>query len=584
MARQSNYDKFPIVKIRPTAKDCQVGWSPILERLRRAIGSGRRVVCVECYPGIREEAEQAVIQGLSCSSVIATRSLLKSAREIDAMLAPYLGDDPVFGRMNAITLEDFFDLTKLAAARECVQRHDGGMLLVIGTGAALVAPQADVLVYADLARWEIQWRQRRGEIGNLGADNLSESPSLKYKRAFFVDWRAADRLKKILLPRIDFLLDTNDAQSPKMLDGDLFREGLRVAAQRPFRVVPYFDPGPWGGHWMEEVCDLPKDKPNHAWCFDCVLEENSLLLGFGDVRVEIPALNVVFAHPRELLGDAVHGRFGTEFPIRFDFLDTMGGGNLSLQVHPLTEYIQDKFGMNYTQDESYYLLDAGPDGCVYLGLREGIDRQSMLRDLRSAQDGGPAFPAEKYVNVFPAKKHDHFLIPAGTVHCSGKNSMVLEISATPYIFTFKLWDWGRLGLNGLPRPIHLDHGAANIQWDRTTEWVRRNLINKAIPVAEGAGWREEHTGLHEREFIETRRHWFTGVVPHDTNGGVNVLNLVEGREAVVESPTAVFVPFVVHYAETFIVPAAVGPYTIRPFGESEGSECATIKAFVKGNA
>src|SRR3989441_9345915 len=117
-----------------------------------------------------------------------------------------------------------------------------------------------------------------------------------------------------------------------------------------------------------------------------------------------------------------------------------------------------------------------------------------------------------------------------------------------------------------------------------TGWVRRNLINKVIPIANGEGWREEHTGLHAREFIETRRHWFTGAVPHDTNGGVNVLNLVEGREAIVESPTAAFEPFVIHYAETFIVPAAVGAYTTRPFGESEGSECITIKAFVRTKA
>lgn len=162
--------------------------------------------------------------------------------------------------------------------------------------------------------------------------------------------------------------------------------------------------------------------------------------------------------------------------------------------------------------------------------------------------------------------------------------MVLEISATPYIFTFKLWDWDRLGLNGLPRPIHLDHGAANIQWDRTTEWVRRNLIDQVSPITVGPGWREERTGLHEREFLETRRHWFSGVTPHDTRGGVNVLNLVEGREAAVESPSGSFAPFIVHYAETFIVPAAVGPYTIRPCGESEGKECATIKAFVRTNA
>ena len=51
----------------------------------------------------------------------------------------------------------------------------------------------------------------------------------------------------------------------------------------------------------------------------------------------------------------------------------MGGGNLSLQVHPLTDYIQDRFGMHYTQDESYYLLDAAPDAVVYLGLKSGVD-------------------------------------------------------------------------------------------------------------------------------------------------------------------------------------------------------------------
>jgi mannose-6-phosphate isomerase class I len=259
----------------------------------------------------------------------------------------------------------------------------------------------------------------------------------------------------------------------------------------------------------------------------------------------------------------------------------MGGGNLTFQVHPLTEYIQDHFGMHYTQDESYYLLDAADDACVYLGLKENVDPRAMVADLERAQQGNFDFPADRYANRWPAKKHDHFLIPAGTVHCSGANSMVLEISATPYIFTFKMWDWGRLGLDGKPRPILLAHGAANVQWDRTTEWVRQNLINVVEPLGERDGWREERTGLHEREFIETRRHWFTKAVPHDTRGGVNVLNLVEGDEAIIESPTAAFEPFVVHYAETFIVPAAVGAYTVRPFGASEGKRCATIKAFVR---
>lgn len=184
------------------------------------------------------------------------------------------------------------------------------------------------------------------------------------------------------------------------------------------------------------------------------------------------------------------------------------------------------------------------------------------------------------MNVWPARKHDHFLIPAGTIHCSGRNSMVLEISATPYIFTFKLWDWSRLGLNGLPRPIHLQHGLANIQWDRQREWVQNNLINHTREVAQGPGWREEATGLHDFEFIETRRHWFTEPVPHDTGGTLNVLNLVEGDEAVVESPEDAFEPFVVHYAETFIVPACVGPYRISPTTRVK-APLATIKAYVR---
>jgi hypothetical protein len=159
--------------------------------------------------------------------------------------------------------------------------------------------------------------------------------------------------------------------------------------------------------------------------------------------------------------------------------------------------------------------------------------------------------------------------------------MILEISATPYIFTFKLWDWERLGLDGLPRPIHLDHGLINIAWDRDTNWVRKNLINQIEPVAKGPGWREERTGLHQLEFIETHRHWFTGPTPHETHDTVNVLNLVEGEEAVVESPTGAFEPFVVHYAETFIVPAAIGEYRISPTRQSIGKSCATIKASIR---
>ena len=580
MTARAAYDKAPYVEIGADAGECALGWPQILQRIRAAVKLGRFVVCVECYPGVFvREIIEALGPALSPAITVLAEDCYRSAETLDRMLAPRLTSDPVFGRMTDISVDEFLESARVEQARGAIQEA-AGVVLIAGCGASLIALGWDLLIYCGVARWEIQKRQRRGEIGNLGACNRADSAQAKYKRAFFVDWRAADRLKRSLYDRIDFLVDANDRALPKMISGERFRGALETAVHRPFRVVPYFDPGPWGGEWMRRTFDLPKDAPNFAWCFDCVPEENSLLLGFGAGRIEIPASDVVFRQPDALLGKKVHARFGAEFPIRFDFLDTIGGGNLSLQVHPLAAYIREHFGMSYTQDESYYLLDAAPGAVVYLGLKDGVDRRQMAAELQAAQEGGPPFPAEAYVNAWPARKHDHFLIPAGTIHCSGRNSMVLEISATPYIFTFKLWDWGRMGLDGRPRPIHLEHGLANVQWDRTTDWVRRELVNRVEPVSSGPGWFEERTGLHGLEFIETRRHWFNGTVPHHTHGTVNVLNLVEGDEAVVESPVGAFDPFPVHYAETFIVPAAVGAYTIRPVRHC-GARLATIKAFVK---
>jgi len=578
----ANYDKHPSVRVSSGAADCYEGWTEITDHLRGVQREHGTVICIECYPGVFEdEIERALLDAFPSAEFLWSTACLKTESEIDLLLARDLPDDPVFGRMSGLELIDFFDSEKLRRCTANLQHVP--LRFVVGTGAVLVAATWDVLVYADLARWEIQQRQRRGEIGNFGSTNNGARASEKYRRAFFVDWRAADRLKKQLISKLDLFLDTNQRGRPKMISGALWRRALGLTARRPFRLQPLFDPGPWGGQWMREVCGLADDKPNYAWCFDCVPEENSLVFGFGERRLELPAIDLVFSHPDELLGNAVHGRFGTEFPIRFNFLDTMDGGNLSLQVHPLTEYIQEHFGMHYTQDESYYLMDAGPDACVYLGLKTGVDPGSVIRDLTIAQQGGAPFRPEEHINQWAAKKHDHFLIPAGTIHCSGRNSMVLEISATPYVFTFKLWDWGRLGLDGRPRAIHLEHGIRNIQWDRTTDWVTRELLNRTELIAEGEGWREERTGLHEREFIETRRHWFTGPVQHETGGSVNVLNLVQGSEIAVESPMGDFEPLIVHYAETFIVPAAVGAYTMRPTCKTS-EPYATMKAFVRTQA
>ncbi len=574
------YDKRPIIPVS-AATWAMRSWRRISHHLGMAVqakGSGITLT-IDCYPGVDQlQIASAMNAEMPHLKILSSGCATKCQSDLDALLAPFLTDDRVFGCMSPLRMEELLDPGRVQCMRRKIEaERQKGPVAVVGIGAAEIWP-GDILVVADMPRWEIQKRLRAG-ARNWTADNPDEDMLRKFKRGYFVEWRVADRHKLPLLKRADYFLDTTVDRDPKLVDGDSMRLALAETTTRPFRVVPFFDPGIWGGQWMREKFSLPADKPNYAWGFDCVPEENSLVFSFGGVELEVPALNLVLMHPVELLGPDVHSRFGAEFPIRFDFLDTFDGGNLSLQVHPTKEFIRECFGVPYTQDESYYIMAAGPGAAVYLGMKDGADTESFFHALEAAQDGGAHPDIERFVNRWPARQHDHFSIPAGTVHCCASNCVVLEISATPYIFTFKLWDWGRTGMDGLPRPVHLDYGRTVLCEDRNTSWVKNSVLALTEPVAQGDRWREERTGLHELEFIETRRHWFDGPVSHKTKGSVHVLNVVDGDRAVIESPDGSFAPYFINYAETVIIPELVGSYTVRPL--KDGQCHATIRASVR---
>lgn len=576
--RKSNYNKYPETIVYGFENEVYTGYKDIVNAIVNNKDKNQCVV-VDCYPGVDDnEVLNSIVEELRPDKIIYSEDIFYEGDKLTELMEKNLTDDRVRGVMYYGSIMDFIDVSKLEEAKKNVENSQG-LTLIYGFGASLIS-KGTTLVYADMARWEIQLRYRKG-MPNFKQKNYDEDVLRKYKRAFFIEWRIADKHKEKLYEEIDFYLDTNTANMPKMVTGRAFLAGLDKVSKQPFRLVPYFDPGVWGGQWMKEVCGLDKDEENFAWSFDGVPEENSIYLRYGDVKIESPAMNLVKYKPKELLGEKNYSRFGAEFPIRFDFLDTMDGQNLSLQVHPLTEYIKNKFGMMYTQDESYYILDSKDGGGVYLGIKEDVSPDEMIKDLEIAQEGKVKFDADKYINLFPAKKHDHFLIPAGTIHCSTANCMVLEVSATPYIFTFKLWDWDRVGLDGLPRPIHIEDGKQVIQCDRRTKWVEENLVNNFEVLEENENYTEVKTGLHELEFIETRVITSSKETLHNTDGGVNVLNLVEGECAIVESIDGKFEPLEIHYAETFIIPACVGDYTIKPIKESDGKCIKVLKAFVR---
>ena len=577
------YNLRPSTKITKQS-NTYTNYSDITSRLKQEIDEKKaHVLTIETYPTIdEEELMTSLVAQLNPDKIIHSSEVLVDPDKMEEMIAYNLTDDRVFGVMSHHSIADFLDSVKLKQAQATIKQaiSKGELVICLGVGASLITPP-DVLVYADLSRWEIQTRLKSGEFSNWHTNNAGEDVNRMLKRGYFFEWKVADKEKKKRLPQADFILDTHKKNQPVMISGKDYLEGLKEIAYQPFSLVPFFDPGVWGGHWMQETFDMRKDEVNLAWSFNGVPEENSLLMAFGDVQFETPGNNLLFFYGQETLGNRVFGQFGNEFPIRFNFLDTVGGQNLSLQVHPQLSYIQETFGAHYTQDESYYILHAEEEANVYLGFKNGTTKEAVMTDLKKAESGDIVFDDEKYIYQQPVKKHDHYLIPSGTIHSSGAGSVVLEISSTPNRFTFKLWDWERVDLDGKPRSVHLNHGEPNLVMARDEDWVKSELINQFEVVAKGDNWVEEKTGLHEMEFIETRRHTFTDTVIHHNFNSVNVFNLVEGEEVTVESLNNEFELFVVHYAQTFIIPETISSYKITPTGKSKGKQCITMKAFIR---
>jgi mannose-6-phosphate isomerase class I len=560
-----HYRLYPHMEL--TSGVIELGYEALAETL-----SKYNTIILEGYSGVlwedvRQRLESSLNQLGKTTAWHDVRHALKDKAVIDSMTAPHLGDDPVFAMRYPGTLADFFDEQKLGQLRPA----GADITIVYGAGASLTNWQG-FTVFLEVPKNEIQFRSRAQSITNL-FEPVATDPKQMYKQFYFLDWVVLNRHKAALLPKLGLVVDTQRQDTPTFMSGETFRQALQEQTTRPLRVRPWFEPGAWGGQRLESLIpDLPQNVPNYAWSFEAIMPENGLIFSSDHRLFEVSFDWLMMQHAREVLGQH-ETRFGQEFPIRFNFLDTFEGGNLSLQCHPTPEYIKKHFGETFTQDETYYILDSKDNAKVYLGFHEDIDPQMFREVLEHSQASKCPVEVEHFVQTHPANKHELFLIPHGTIHASGKDVLVLEISATPYIFTFKVYDWLRLDLDGKPRPINIARAFDNLNFGRKGELVTKDLIAKARVINHTETCRVVHLATHPDHFYDVHRLEFQGDIAVRCEGSCHVLSLVEGDSITLEANGS---RQTYYYLETIIIPAAVQNYRLISQNKAK-----VVKAFLK---
>lgn len=537
-----------------------------------------------------EQTINLIIQNLKLSSIdvsiIDISKKYKSSELLEKQFEEYLPKerkvDPVllFGRLikkNEKKYEYIFDSILLEELKRNLEREKTKktgikkVIIVYGCGAALNTLRSvyDYIAYFDVTPKQVVLRAKNGMVKNLG-DTTPRPFNELMRRLYYIDFELAMALRGELLKNgeIDFYIASDVPEDLKLIPKEALNEIMSSLVKYPFRCKPVYIEGVWGGQFIKKVRSLPNNIRNCAWSFELIPLEVSLLVEVGNNLIEFPFFTFVQKEGIELMGKDCVKKFGGYFPIRFNYDDTYhSSGNMSIQVHPTDEYIKEHFNEFGRQDESYYVIVTGHEAKTYLGFKENANVDEFLSKIKTSEVKYTSVDYDTYVNSIPSKPGMQFLIPAGTIHASGRNQVVLEIgSLTVGSYTFKLYDYLRKDLDGKLRPIHSYHGERVLKSNRRTEWVNKNLVQEPKLVRKGEGWAEYIIGEHDLIYFSLRRLEFEREIEDNTNGKFHVLTFVDGEKAIIQSIENPERCYYANFLDVVVVPANIGRYVIKNLG------------------
>lgn len=554
--------------------EAQNGNAAVAKKLNAVISEGG-VVGIDGYT----TAPFDTIVGLISEKClfINTAELFRPADELRRLFADNLPEDRVkdpvllYGKLFLEGFSGLFDPERVAAAIETV-RASRLPVVIYGYGALSDAFRevVDVRVWADITPKRAVLNVKAGNYRNYGNDC-----SLPYKatmrRCYYVDFEASFSLRSKLLAahELDYYICADHPDALQLLSGRLLDSLLCHVLDYPIRQKPVYLEGVWGGYYFMKYRNLPDTMKNCAWVFDMIPMEVSTVIECGGESFEFPFYAVVAAFGEKLMGERCMKEFHGFFPIRFNYDDTFhASGNMSIQLHPSADFVVPNHNELGRQDESYYIVATGQGAKTYLGFNSGADVDEFVECVKKSEREHCPVDYKKYIHGEESYPGLQVMIPAGTIHASGQNQVILEIgSLTVGSYTYKMYDYLRRDLDGNPRPIHSYFGALNLNHGMTEEYVRANLVNGRKRVLREGGegdqwWQEIVVGECDQLYIWLKNLLFGDYMEDNTNGDFCVLSLVDGERVTVRSKAEPAYSYDMNYLDVIVVPADMGAFEL----------------------
>lgn len=531
-------------------------------------------------------ARELTILGIDWETIDANRSTLKDGKEIDAMIDPLLiwdtKIDPtlLYGKIYKGGYKGLLDESKVAAFRKAVPaaKVPGKVVIVYGYGSLIpeLRDLYDVKCFFDLTPKTSMLRIRRGEYSNLGKER-PDAINRVIRRCYYCDFENAVHNRKELWENNvpDWYFIDSDPGKLQMMPFSAFSDICAQLVKYPFRAKPCYLEGVWGGTYMKKLRNLPKEMRNAAWVFDFIPMEVSVLVEAGDELLDINYCSFVHKEGVNLMGEDCVKKYQGYFPIRFNWDDSYHStGNMSIQCHSGGKYNIENYNEFGRQDESYYVVVTGHEAKTFIGFRDDADIPQFFKEIEAADTEHKTCDYMKYVSYEDSVPGLQVMLPAGTIHSSGRNQVILEIgSLTIGSYTYKMYDYLRLDFDGKQRPIHTHLGELNVRQDRRTSVIHdpespEYIVQKPRLDVSGDGWEEYILGENPQMYISLRRLEFEKQCEQDTKGEkFHVLTLVDGEKVRVRSVEHPERHFDMEFMEIVCVPADMGRYVIENLGK-----------------